>query len=332
MTKQAPRIVSVGGGKGGVGKSVIAANIGVAMAQEGARVVIVDADLGAANQHTLFGIDRPGVTLQGLLNHEIDHLEQARMPTMVKGLSVIPGSGAVVGAANVNHGQKQRLMNEIRRLDADVVVIDVGAGVSYNVLDLFEVADVRLVVSTPQLTAVQNAYSFLKGAVHRTLRETAKTFGAVELFDAEIGKHDTDRVSQWVGQTQKVLPALAAAFAAQLDCFGVRLIGNQIFAPGEARVLKAVGRMAEDFLQLRAPVLGTFKASRAIHDSVSRRRPFLVDAVNEDAAITFRQIGMSVLTEDIAFLRSGRKPVAPGPGASVPPPAIAPVQLQQVAA
>lgn len=307
MAKQAPRIVSVGGGKGGVGKSLIAANLGVAMAQVGARVVVVDADLGAANQHTLFGIDRPGVTLQGLFTHEIAHLAQAQVPTAVKGLTVIPGSGAVVGAANVNHGQKQRLMNEIRRLDADVVVIDVGAGVSYNVLDLFEVADVRLVVTTPQLTAIQNAYAFLKGAVHRALRETAKDFGAVELFDAEISGKDTDRVGTWVGHTKRMLPALADAFDAQLERFGVRLIGNQIFSPNEAKVLGCVSKMAEDFLRLRAPVLGTFKASRALHDSVSRRRPYLMDAQNEDAAVTFRQIGMSVLTEDIGFLRSSRQ-------------------------
>lgn len=311
MARSAPRIVSVGGGKGGVGKSVIAANIAVAMAQVGAKVIVVDADLGAANQHTLFGIDRPGVTLQGLFTHEIDHLHQAQVASGVKGLTVIPGSGAVVGAANVNHGQKQRLMNEIRKLEADVVVVDVGAGVSYNVLDLFEVADVRLVVSTPQLTAIQNAYSFLKGAVHRVLRDTAKEFGAVELFDAEISGKDTDRVATWVGHTRQVFPALADAFSAQLDAFGVRLIGNQIFAPNEARVLKSVSRMAEDFLSLRAPVLGSFKASRALHDSVSRRRPYLLDAQNEDAAVTFRQLGMSVLTEDIGFLRSGRTPAVP---------------------
>lgn len=311
MPKQAARIVSVGGGKGGVGKSLIAANVGVAMAQAGARVIVVDADLGAANQHTLFGIDRPGVTLQGLFTHQIQHLGQAAVPSGVRGLSVIPGSGAVAGAANVNHGQKLRLMNEIRKLDADVVVIDVGAGVSYNVLDLFEVADVRLVVSTPQLTAIQNAYSFLKGAVHRVLRETAKQFGAVELFDAEISGKDTDRVGQWVGQTRRLFPTLAAAFEAQLDCFGVRLIGNQLFAPHESRVLGCVSRMTEDFLKLRAPVLGSFKASRALHDSVSKRRPYLLDAQNEDAAVTFRQIGMSVLTEDVGALRAGRNPAVP---------------------
>ncbi len=311
MPKQAARIVSVGGGKGGVGKSVIAANLAVAMAQAGARVTVVDADLGAANQHTLFGIDRPGVTLQGLFTHQISSLSQAAVATGIRGLTVIPGSGAVAGAANVNHGQKTRLMNEIRKLDADVVVIDVGAGVSYNVLDLFEVADIRMVVSTPQLTAIQNAYSFLKGAVHRVLRETAKAFGAVELFDAEISGKDTDRVGQWVGHTKQVFPALAQAFETQLECFGVRLIGNQLFAPHEARVLGSVSRMTEDFLRLRAPVLGSFKASRGLHDSVSKRRPYLLDAQNEDAAVTFRQLAMSVLTEDIGFLRSGRHPEVP---------------------
>ncbi len=312
----APRIVSVGGGKGGVGKSVIAANLAVAMAQAGARVVIVDGDLGAANQHTLFGIDRPGPTLQGLLNHQIDHLEQARLPTMVKDLTLVPGSGAVVGAANLNHGQKTRLINEIQKLDAEVVVIDVGAGVSFNVLDLFDAGDIRLVVATPQLTAVQNAYAFLKGAVHRALRETAKAHGVTEEFESEIGPRETDKISHWLARLAKSVPAVAGAFEAQLEHFGVRLIGNQIFAPQEARVISAVSRMMEDFLSLHAPVLGTLRASRALHDSVTRRRPFLVDATREEAAVTFRQLAMSVLTEDIPRLRAGRlhadaEPVCP---------------------
>jgi len=80
------RVVSVGGGKGGVGKSVVAANLAVAMAQRGARVVLVDADLGAANQHTLFGIARPGPGVEAFLDGSLAELAQAEVESGVPGL------------------------------------------------------------------------------------------------------------------------------------------------------------------------------------------------------------------------------------------------------
>ncbi len=99
----AERIIAVGGGKGGVGKSVIAANLSIALAQSGRRVILVDGDLGAANQHTLFGIERPGPTLEALFTRQITSLDEALLRTPVAGLRLLPGSCGQVGGANINH-------------------------------------------------------------------------------------------------------------------------------------------------------------------------------------------------------------------------------------
>ena len=162
--KQAVRI-GVGGGKGGVGKSVLAANLAVASAELGFRTVLVDCDLGAANQHTLFGIDRPVSTLQTFLEREVSSLEEVTAATGVARLFLIPGVGAVPGAANLPHARKLKVLRHLSKLDADVVILDVGAGVSFNTLDFYELADLRLVVTTPQLPSLQNAYCFLKAAL-----------------------------------------------------------------------------------------------------------------------------------------------------------------------
>ena len=151
------RIISVGGGKGGVGKSVVSANLAVAMAQAGARVVLVDGDLGAPNQHTLFGLTRPGPGLEAFLSGATETLAAVALPTLVPGLSLVPGAGGEVGTANLPTARKLKLIRHLRSLDADVVMVDVGAGVSFNVLDLFDAADLKVVVTTPQLTSAQNA-------------------------------------------------------------------------------------------------------------------------------------------------------------------------------
>src|SRR4029079_17795928 len=113
------------GGKGCVGKSLVASNLSLAMAQSGSQVVLVDCDLGAANQHVLFGIDRPKPGIQGLLDRKIDSLEDGLTPTQHPNWNLVAGTGASVGAANINHGEKQRIIRRIRALDADVILIDV---------------------------------------------------------------------------------------------------------------------------------------------------------------------------------------------------------------
>src|SRR3569623_502035 len=106
----AKRCITIGGGKGGVGKSLVASNLAMAMAQAGSRVVLVDCDLGAANQHVLFGIDRPKPGIQGLLDKKITSLEEGLTPTQHPNLHLVARTGASVGAANLLHGETQRIL------------------------------------------------------------------------------------------------------------------------------------------------------------------------------------------------------------------------------
>ena len=99
----AKRVITVGGGKGGVGKSIVASNLALAIAQTGSRVVLVDCDLGAANQHVLFGIDRPKPGIQALLDHKIESLDQGLTPTHHPNLHLMAGTWASGGVATGRH-------------------------------------------------------------------------------------------------------------------------------------------------------------------------------------------------------------------------------------
>jgi flagellar biosynthesis protein FlhG len=288
MPRAKPRVISVGGGKGGVGKSLVAANLAVAMARLGLRVTLVDADLGAANLHTLFGIHSVGPGLQSLLDHEIESLEQAAIATCIRGLHLVRGSSATVGAANLNHGQKTRLSRHILGLDADVVMIDVGAGTSFNTLDLFDLADVKLAVVTPQLTSMQNAYGFLKGAVLRDLRSVAAGDAvAVAALDA-VGRGETARLGELISKLAATNSIWASAMTQRLWTFGARIIGNQVHRPTEARAFSALERLMRDFLGLETPVLGHLPTHETIHNSVSEGVPFTQhEGVDEPTRIIY---------------------------------------------
>jgi flagellar biosynthesis protein FlhG len=308
---------------------VVAANLAVAMAQEGARVTLVDADLGAANLHTLFGIARPGPGVEAFLDGTLPDLAAAALETGVPGLRLVPGAGGVVGAANPQAARKQRLIRHVRALDADVVVVDVGAGVGFNALDLFDVADLRLVVMSPQLTSAQNAYAFLKGAVFRELRRLAAATGQQARIDeATEGAEPTGSTAALLARLAAEDVALAATLQAGMAAFGARLVGNQLFEAREANVVYALSRMARDFLGLEVPVLGTLRASRRVHDSVNDGRPYLLHAGvdGDECAATLRAVAHALLTaplpRDAAAEVDGYTgplaPRTPAPAASLP--------------
>ncbi|HEY0253772.1 MAG TPA: P-loop NTPase, partial [Kofleriaceae bacterium] len=185
--KAVPRIVAVCGGKGGVGKSTIAANLALAMGRLGHRVVLVDADLCAANLHTMLGIVRPVCSLADFFDCRIQSLEEARVTVSLPTVALIPGTSRP-GAANLSAADKGRLLKGIAKLDTDVVIVDVGAGTSFNVVDLVAIADIKLFVVTPQLPSLHNAYALMKATVHRVVRKLAEDEVGQAMIDSALGQ------------------------------------------------------------------------------------------------------------------------------------------------
>ncbi len=307
VRKKQPLTIAVGGGKGGVGKSVVTSNLATALAQEGKKVVLVDTDLGAANMHILFDVMRPAATLVSFLRHEVETLADAAVQTKVPNLSLVAGAGAVPGVANINYGQKQRLLGHIKKLDADVVVLDIGAGTSHNVVDFYDVADYRLVVMTPQVTSLTNAYAFIKSAVYRVLSKLARGAGKKDMVPDGGTIKEIDKVADMLGDVQVDAPELAAQLRAALDFFGCRLVVNMLRTEKEVKTVFAISRMARDFLSLDAPVIGSLWKSNAMHQSVDRRQPFLAANNLDSNALTIRKMAAGLLAEDYLALREGRK-------------------------
>jgi flagellar biosynthesis protein FlhG len=162
-----PDVWAVAGGKGGVGKSVVAANLAVAVARSGLTCLLIDADLGAGNQHTIFGVETPKKSLDEFLRGDEASLEDVAQPSRYFGLSLAYAQCDDLGSANPKHSQKQKFIRHIKKAPYDVVIVDLGAGTSFNTLDLFLAARVHLVVTTPEPTAVQNAYGFIKCSAAR---------------------------------------------------------------------------------------------------------------------------------------------------------------------
>lgn len=159
------RIVAVTSGKGGVGKSNIAVNLAIRLSRMGRKVLLLDADLGTANVDVLCNL-APG----GGLGHVVAGRRtlQEAMIEAPGGFRLIPGASGLAQMAALGEFERAHLMQQVRQLeqDHDLILIDTGAGVSPNVLSFALGADQLLVVTTPEPTAVTDAYAVIKVISH----------------------------------------------------------------------------------------------------------------------------------------------------------------------
>lgn len=163
QTAPLARVIAVTSGKGGVGKTTLTCNLGIAMARAGARVVVLDADLGLANVHVLLGISPP-CNLEGLLAGGAT-LAQVLLPTDY-GIRVVAGASGVTQYSEMDAPRRERLRMALADLDAqaDIVLVDTAAGLAPNVRAFICAAPEVIVVTTPDPTAIADAYATIKVA------------------------------------------------------------------------------------------------------------------------------------------------------------------------
>jgi flagellar biosynthesis protein FlhG len=156
-----PRVIAITSGKGGVGKTNVVGNLAVACQRMGKRVLIFDADLGLANIDIIFGI-HPEHDIGEVIRGEKE-LSQIIVQGP-EGVSVIPASSGVQELAHLTEGHKINLLNEFDRLNNqfDILLIDTGAGISYNVIYFNLAAEERIIVVTPEPTSITDAYALMK--------------------------------------------------------------------------------------------------------------------------------------------------------------------------
>ncbi|HXJ35888.1 MAG TPA: MinD/ParA family protein [Candidatus Eisenbacteria bacterium] len=155
------RVIAVASGKGGVGKTNITANLAVTYAQRGDRVLVLDADLGLANIDVVYGVT-PEHTLLHVLRGE--HRLADVIALGPAGVRLVPAASGVAELTALTPAQRLAVLDEVDALEdtLDVLLIDVAAGISSNVLYFAATASETLVVVTPEPTAMTDAYALVK--------------------------------------------------------------------------------------------------------------------------------------------------------------------------
>ncbi len=169
-----PVIYPVAGGKGGIGKSFITANLGYLLAKEGKKVLLSDFDLGSANLHSMLGMKNPDTGL----SHFLDKTSPDLMDTIVScqnpGLFLLNAQKCGLEAANLPYAQVQKIINAISRLSYDLILLDLGAGTHFNTLDFLLTSTNVIMVFTPEPTSIESGVRFIETVYFRALKKLLK--------------------------------------------------------------------------------------------------------------------------------------------------------------
>ncbi|MBN1981396.1 MAG: AAA family ATPase [Chitinivibrionales bacterium] len=163
------QVIAIGGGKGGVGKSCFAANLAVLLAEQGKSVLLVDADFGAANLHTILGIKYAQKTLDDFISGRCDNLQDVVLQTPFPNLRLLSSANDIIAIDVPNYSDRLKLYKGIDKIDADIVIFDISAGSHTRALDFFTLAPIGIIILEPTPTSIENAFAFSKNMIFRTL-------------------------------------------------------------------------------------------------------------------------------------------------------------------
>jgi flagellar biosynthesis protein FlhG len=278
-----PSVWSVGGGKGGVGKSLITSSLAACFARRGLRCAVVDADLGGANLHTLLGICKPEATLSQFLAREISDLSEVMCETTIPNLWLVSGASASPSAANPKHSQKLKLIRHLRRLQVDHVFLDLGAGCTYNVLDFFLSAEHPILVAAPEPTSIDNTYHFLKAAFYRWLGSVAKQSDVRETIDRVLAENPGKKLGSprdLVAAVSAIDPAAGQALHERARSFAPLLIINKARNAAHRSMGREIADTCRGYLGARVEYCGVVERDDCVHAAVNHCRPVLEIAPN----------------------------------------------------
>ncbi|MCB9636825.1 MAG: helix-turn-helix domain-containing protein [Sandaracinus sp.] len=326
-----PRIVVVGGAKGGVGKTLLAANLGVYLATLGRRAVVVDGDAGGANLHSFLGIGHPNglapydpplpafrgdepdfeddvdamegrVTLPGIqlppdITQAMGLDETVELP--VPGLRLLHAGVDEPARGQRRRARRGKLMQRLRALDADFVVLDLGAGTHRSILDLWLDGDVCAFVTLPEPTAIEGTYRFVRSAFARALLREAADAEERRALNAELRRYGNNPPPLDLARAlEERRNPLAERVRRCIETFRFPFVVNQTRLRADLELGEQMESAARRRLGLRLDYVGYVDTDDTVWNALRVGRPLLVESPGTKASRNIEKIARRLLAID----------------------------------
>ena len=290
-TRPPTTVIAVGGGKGGIGKTSLTVGLGLCLAAMEQSVILVDCDFGGSNLLTALGLPDPQLAGADFFVNKEAMVKRLLMPTGVDRFRVIGGKGGVLGLANLKYARKLKFINQLRTLEADFVLLDLGAGTSYDVLDFFLSCDRGILVTCPDPFSLENAFGFLKTAMYRNVIRSCSSDEIVRRhLKQQAGRAYRPTLFQFLGELRAESPESADTVWNSLASCPRGLILNMVRRRGEIK--KTAAQMAEMSRQLSVTVemLGPVSYDEMVRKSALKKSPFVLTRPTAKASLDLLRI------------------------------------------
>jgi flagellar biosynthesis protein FlhG len=287
------KVWAIGGGKGGVGKSLVTANTSICLALMGYKVVTVDLDLGGANMHTCLGIPIPEKTLSDYISKKVPSIKDLLVPTPIKNLQIISGAQDDLGIANLKQMHKNKILSKLHELDADYVLLDLGAGTTFNTLDFFISADQGILVILPEPTSIENTYRFIKSVYHRRLKMIEELLDIQPLINQAMNAKISAPQSTPLDLIKRVIeinPVMGNKLQAEIAKFRPKIIMNQVRSQNDIDIGFSIQSVCKRYFGINIDYVGYLDYDPSVWQSVKKRKPLLMEFPNSKLVNNFDKI------------------------------------------
>lgn len=273
------QILPIASGKGGVGKSLLSANLAIALGQAGKKVVLADLDLGASNLHLALGHNVKNNSIGTYLTDK-SSFQSIIEPTEYDNVSFIAGDSQIPGLTTLKAAQKTKLLRNFHSIDADFLILDLGAGTHQIILDMFLQSPQGILVTAPTVTATLDGYLFLKNSVFRLLNTTYKRGSAGHQYLEQL-KTNSDAmksiyIPKLVDQLSVVDPVNTGLFKTRMNQFKPRLVMNMIDDPKDADRAQRIRNSCSQYLGMDLEYLGLMYRDQLQDKALSSRLPVII--------------------------------------------------------
>jgi flagellar biosynthesis protein FlhG len=276
-----PIIISIGGGKGGIGKSTIAANIGASLSQKGHSIGYIDADLGGANLHLCLGVKRPPAGLQDYISGKYKKLDEVAVKTVIPNSWLVSGASDFLELANPNYAQKQKIINNLKKMEAEYIIVDLGAGSDYHVTDFYAAFPYGIVVADALPTSIENAYGFLKNG---TIRGLVRLFSGKPEIQARIKSFSDPVTKKEYATVNDFLGSIAIDFSREVEIIHEWLhskknflIINMVKSSDDIKVGTRFADMVKKYLSIDLHYIGYVVYAPEVRTSIKEMRPIVLN-------------------------------------------------------
>jgi len=288
------KIIAVGGGKGGVGKSFIVANLATLLSQSDTMVTMVDTNIGASNLHTFLGVSFPKKTLRDFIYDKYANLHSILLNNPHSNAQLISGASEVLGLTTPTYNQKQRLFRGLKALNCDTLLLDLPTGSSHEILDTFMLSTVGLIIMEPMSTTMESNYLFLKSVVLRIFIRIFKKNKEILNFIEEAfnpkSNHKTLSVDEIIAKIAEKDQKNTEILINELENLDLGFILNNCRTDSDEEVVEPYKKLVKKYLSINLDYWGKISHGDEVIQSIEKRIPLVLHSPDCTATKDLRRI------------------------------------------